>query len=448
MAAAAPLTTHPLNNQFISSINYEPPPNQPQSPTKPQFIVVLDRSGSMRDSVRRIVTEILPIMFNHLSYDMTDKIHLLTFSDDDEYHLLPIDQLTSMTTFDQGGTCMFPAVRRLTEIFQQLQEQATDTLRILAISDGLISDQDKTEEAAGELARLASGSAIAVNSQAVRWEQPSADTRALCSLLQLNNVNQAQMVDTKLASGNGEIGDTWARLFMDDGLAGGSMMSSNMKVFLRHPWDEQASEKIRLQRGANTVWMTQVPSDVKVNDAPVSVGDGGQLDYRRLYELMREKYDYVVNQMKVHKVVSTKESVFVMQRIVTYFRRVEVEVPAPAGAKKFSKLLEDIANDRNVAHMSPEELKKYLEPRDVAGEMKPGGGEVPKVAAVKNVAAAVAAPAIAPMTPEQLAEVLRSFGVGSMMVLMLQQPKGDGSGKTCGCHCKCSCPCHMKGFCG
>ncbi|KAG5667715.1 hypothetical protein PVAND_015686 [Polypedilum vanderplanki] len=435
--ANSPLKTFPLNNQFISSINYKTPEDQLKNEIKPSFIVVLDRSGSMRDSVRRIVTEILPIMFQKLGYEPTDNIHLVTFSDDDEYHLLQVNQLTAMTNFDQGGTNMFPAVFRLREIFQNFQSNGIEVLRILAISDGLISDQDKTEASASELAKFAKSFSIAINSQAIRWEQPSADTRALCSLLQLNNVKSAQMVDTKLITPNEDIAELWAQLFMDDQLTSGTTLTSKCKVFLKNPWDEEATEKIRLQDGSNTVWMTQVPNDMKVDGAKVDVNDGGELNYEKLYELMKEKYKYVVNQMKVHKIVSTKESITIMHRIVTYFRRVEIEVKVPAGTKKFSSLLEDIANDRKVAYMSPEELKAYLEPKDIKNEFKPTKSENPKQE-VKPVTTSMTA-----LTPEQLVEVIKSFEATSVMVLLLKQPENEGN---CNCNCKCNCLCHFKSF--
>jgi hypothetical protein len=438
-------TAFPLNNQYISSINYKPPPNRPQVTTKPEFIIVLDRSGSMRDSVRRIVTEILPIFFKRLGYDDTDSIHLLTFSDDDEYSLTPVNGLTSMTTFDQGGTCMFPAVRRLTSLFQAFEESSVEALRILAVSDGLISDQDGTEKAASELAKFAKSFSISINSQAVRWEQPSADTRALCSLLQLNNVKPAQMLDTKLLMPNEDIAEAWARLFLDDQLTTGTTLTSREKVFLKNPWDEEATAKVRLQNGSNTVWMTQMPSDMKVDDAPVSVSEAREeLNYETLYELMKEKYNYVVNQMKVHKVVSTRESVVTMHRIVTYFKRVEIEVRAPAGTKMFSKLLEDIANDKNVAFMSPEELKAYLEPKDVVADLKPSMSE--KRESKREANAGVGGATLMTLQPEQLLDVLKSFGASSVMVLLLQQPAGTNENKNCKCDCKCGCPCHFRSF--
>lgn len=159
------LKVYPIDNHFISSINYTAPENSPQNAFKPEFMVILDRSGSMGGSVRRIVSEILPIMFNKLNYQLTDKIHLVSFSDSDEYHFVEISQLTEMTNFIQNKTFMFPAIRRSTEIFQKLHQDCTEALRILAISDGQIFDQDQTEAAASELAKFVKTFPIEISSQ-------------------------------------------------------------------------------------------------------------------------------------------------------------------------------------------------------------------------------------------------------------------------------------------
>ncbi|CAF4883686.1 unnamed protein product [Rotaria sp. Silwood1] len=56
-------------------------------------IVILDRSGSMGNSVPRFVNEILPLIFKSLNYDNNDIITLITFDSTPNKYTIPIKQL-------------------------------------------------------------------------------------------------------------------------------------------------------------------------------------------------------------------------------------------------------------------------------------------------------------------------------------------------------------------
>jgi hypothetical protein len=319
----------------------------------------------MRSAVLRIVTEIFPIFFSKLSYNENEMVHLITFSDDATYYKMRVSDFKSLTNFIQSGTQMLPAVNKLSELVNTFKSQNIEALRILTISDGEIGDQVATSAAAQTIAALVQTFPVAINSQAVRWQEPTADTRALSCLLQLNNVKLATMVDSKTSQETEVIADEWAKLFIDDELVGFQSIVSEKPVFLSYPWETQPLARIRVVEGENTVWLVDIPKDVSVGGKEVNKTQLPTLSKYRLHELLESKYEAIVDKVKLLKVINSDSSKNILDNIVDYFKAVDIEVPAQDGTRTFSEALEELADDNSTAKMTQEQLADFLKNKKI-----------------------------------------------------------------------------------
>jgi hypothetical protein len=325
----------------------------------------------MGDSVRRIITEILPIFFSKLSYNENEMVHLITFSDDADYYKMRVSDFKTLTKFIQSGTQMLPAIKKLSKLMKTFKRNKIEALRVLTISDGRIGDQVETSAAAQTIAALVQTFPVAINSQAVRWEEPTADTRALSCLLQLNNVKPATMVDSKTSQKNEVIADEWAKLFIDDELVGFQSIISAQAVFLSFPWDKKPLTKIRVTEGDNTVWLTKIPKDVSVSGKEVNMKQLTTLSNYRLHELLRNKYETIVEKLKLLKIINSENSKKAVENIVNYFKAVNIEVPAEDGTRSFSEALEELADDNSMTNMTPEQQAEFLKSKKIEVEPPP-----------------------------------------------------------------------------
>jgi hypothetical protein len=325
----------------------------------------------MGDSVRRIITEILPIFFSKLKYDPNEMVHLITFSDDADYYKMKVSDFKTLTNFYQGNTYMLPAVKKFNELVNTFKVENIEALRILTISDGIIFDQDTTSAAAETIAALVQTFSVAINSQAVRWQEPTADTRALSCLLQMNNVKLAYMVDSKRYQQTEVIADEWAKLFMRDELVGFQSIESPEPVFLRNPWDTMPLAKIRVTKGRNTVFLTKIPVNMTIGEEKVNVKQLTTLSNYRLHELMRNKYETIVEKVKLLKIINSASSRTAADNIVDYFKAVDDEVPMDEDSRSFYFVVKKVARDNSTARMSMSQLAEYLKDRKVEVDAPP-----------------------------------------------------------------------------
>lgn len=192
------LKLYPIDNDYIACLDTSSSTaEQSKKFHRVETVIILDRSGSMGRSVYKIIHSVLPKFFDLLSYDPETVITLIAFESSTTVQQIKVGDFLSTKMFSAGGTSMAPAVTELHKLFEQFRDQNVTSLRLLTISDGEVYDQQETKELGDKLAGLAASCNISVNSQAVRLftSRSQPDTTALCSLLQLNNVQRCQMLD-------------------------------------------------------------------------------------------------------------------------------------------------------------------------------------------------------------------------------------------------------------
>jgi hypothetical protein len=370
------LKLHPIAEEgFIGTIKIDEPSNESsETPFPIETVIILDRSGSMGDSARKVSNEIIPLFLKKLSYDVNQTVHFITFDSKSELFSVTIERMKSLPIRAQGGTIMTPALKKCAEIFQTFDN--TKPIRLLTISDGQVQDEIETAIAAGEFSKICKENNFTINSQAVRLftsaSQP--DTTALCSLLQVNNVTTSRLADISTTESNDEIATKIANLFKNDNLVNGQNMNTKSENVMKFPW-ESSTQQLTLLPGENIFWLKGMPSeDIKIGDTPVKIQMQSPLTLHQFQSLMAEKIEFIVDHMKILKVIGTKETEIIIKRILEYFESTEETLTKTClnvdsvHEKKLSNLLSNIANAENIENMDSAQKAEYLRGSEVLEE--------------------------------------------------------------------------------
>lgn len=353
------LKLYPLDGRYVAEINV--PDNANATPNlKTETVIILDRSGSLGAAVERIVREVLPNFFMNLKYQASDSFHLIAFDDELEYYEIKIADLPNFGMTARGGTLMYEAVSKLSDLFEHFHQNDVELVRILTISDGRIEDTKDTIQAADELAKFIQQFNISINSQAVRW-YGRADTTALCCLLQLNNVTKSNLVESTYEEEIDVTAKKWADLFAGDKLMTNLVLKSDKDIFMKNPWEKKATDEFRLQSGDNVFWMTEKPTTIQIDTKSVKKTVNTSITYEKLQELLYERIDVVIDHMKMLKIIESSTGQETMRSILEYFKRIEKEVPATSTTGfKFSEIMESIMKNERVKYLTPSEKAEYL----------------------------------------------------------------------------------------
>lgn len=353
------LNLYPVDGQYVGELNV-PNSSNNKANLKTETVIILDRSGSMGDAVERIVRQVLPKFFANLQCQASDSFHLIAFDDEIEYYELKIEELSNFDMCARDGTYMYETVTKLSELFQIFHDKNVELLRILTISDGEIADTKETIRAADRLAKFVKKFNMSVNSQAVRW-YGKADTTALCCLLQLNNVTKSNLVESGYEEGIDVTAKNWADLFAGDKLMTNLVLKGDKEIFLKNPWDTEASDNFRLQSGENVFWCKEKPTDLKIDTKSVKKTVNTSITYEKLQELLYERIDVVIDHMKMLKIIESSSGQETMKLILDYFKRIEKEVPPTSeDGFKFSDIIESIMKDDKVKNLNAAEKAEYL----------------------------------------------------------------------------------------
>ena len=204
-----------------------------------KFIVILDQSGSMGQSVTN-----------------QSKATLITFSDSSQVYSGDAMYFSSLNLYATGCTYMAKALEQLESIMNNLEEGVS--LRILVFSDGELHDQEKTMQLSSQISEKFKGK-FRINAQAIRYYTSTygePDTRGLSSILQLNSVNETpKLEDINYDVEVETISDRICDYFIKDGLD--LCVKLKSKLFLNlynNPWEKPINE-IRLIKGKNIFWI-------------------------------------------------------------------------------------------------------------------------------------------------------------------------------------------------
>lgn len=283
------------------------------------MIVILDRSGSMGGYVNKIVTKTLPSFLELIKYPSQKDIILITFDDQVDVYRMNAEKLIK-SDMDYGGrTYMKQSIVKLEEIINS----SNDTkFRILSFSDGVLHDQHETVMASSAMASRIDTNKL-INSQAIRLftssNQP--DTRGLTSVMQFNNVTDANLLDisgTDIIQSSAII----ASMFENDGINYSIELTSSGKSILTSPYQD-AKNSISVRPGLNTIWFNELPDNLTINGDRLEYEIMDSLSNINFSDIMGTELNNFMNKIKILKIVNTQNSSDEIQRIIEHFSKLE-----------------------------------------------------------------------------------------------------------------------------
>ena len=230
-------------NEYVYSLDVNINKTMP-----PEFIFIIDRSGSMGSAFNYIITKTIPEVLKALDYNNM-KIHLITFESYVNYYSLSESELSKSSLRDGGDTYMAQSFNVLEKIFSIAKDKCKH-FRILTISDGALSDQGTTKQN-GEMLYQKYKDSFKINSQCVRLKNGNsyAESVGLMSVLKFNNVKHCYLVEHN-PNDMSNLAKAIIPLFLNDGLSGCSLQIKGDDVNLKNnPWEENNSNTQVLEKG-------------------------------------------------------------------------------------------------------------------------------------------------------------------------------------------------------
>ena len=325
------LSLYKHNKKYLGSIDLSNV-NVSNSSYETKFIIILDQSGSMGDSVPKIVNKIIPKVLTNLS-DQTNAT-LITFSEESAVYSGDKDYFSNLELTAYGCTYMSKALEQLNLIIENLEYGSS--LRILVISDGELHDQEEAIELSSNIAEKVKGKLI-INAQAIRYYtslSAEPDTRGLSSILQFNSINETpKLEDINHTVDEDAITNKICNYYINDGLGLNIKLKSNFSNLYINPWENPTNE-INLLKGKNLFWIDndnnfsiETPNLIlegkQGQDIDLKIIPGVDIDETNYKSVLNDNINFFMKKLKILKVVNSKESQKEIDKIVTFFESLE-----------------------------------------------------------------------------------------------------------------------------
>ena len=325
------LTLHSYKNGYIAEANIGKSKSGAYSDYELVFIV--DRSGSMSCSYPILINQIIPYLLDKLKFPENKPTHFITFEDYVDYRMFKKSDYLNCKEPAPG------AIEKMTDIFPQLRkiftpENEKTPFRILTLSDGEIvveEERRKVPILASELSEEIKGK-FRINSQAIRYftsNYANPDTLALASVLQLNTIREATLLDINWKDPYNEAGDRIYELFKDDGFDCNLMIKSNKECIKPNPWSEIKSE-MPLFIGKNYFWIENFDDKteftVKMNDdqeVKMEIAKGEEINISNYGIILSGKISEYLNKLKILKIVDSEKAKKEIEQMCQNFKQFE-----------------------------------------------------------------------------------------------------------------------------
>ena len=296
-----------------------------------ELIFIVDRSGSMLRSYPILINKLIPYLLDKLKFPENKPTHFITFEDFVDYRMF------TKSDFLNCKEDAFGAIEKMTDIFPQLRKifipkNEKTPFRVLTLSDGEIvveEERRKVPILASELSEELKGK-FRINSQAIRYFTSSAqpDTLALASVLQLNTVKEATLIDIKWDDPYSESGDKIYELFKDDGFDCHITLKSNKECIKPNPWTDSKGE-MPLFIGKNFFWVenfdekTEFKISINDEEFKMNIQKGEEINMSNYGIILASKISEFLNKLKILKVVNSENSKKEIEKIVQNFKKFE-----------------------------------------------------------------------------------------------------------------------------
>ncbi len=350
-----------------------------------EFIFVLDKSSSMNGYVNDILTRVFPKVYDKLNFKEDKKINLLTFDSYITIYIYNKNDFKNSTLSGGGSTYMSQIPTELEKILKNFD--SNKTICLLTLSDGMIADQDQTQENSANLVKTLNGRFTNFNSQAIRFmssDYAEPDTRALCSLLQLNsnlqnnnsdilltfnprdnNNNNVNMSDNKCE----ELATEIYKLFEGSKGSGWILKSKKDTKFKINPFGDNLS-LLELPKGKTTLFINKICANNISKDFSLSSKDNskkgsllskGEVTQSNLYQVYQDTIEKLMKKVIINKGIENSNSKNNNNEIINFIKDLEDKTPGKKESNKnLIKVFEDINNDQSANNLNGNELNDYI----------------------------------------------------------------------------------------
>ena len=329
------LSIYKYNKKYLGSIDLSNL-NIKNSSKETKFIIILDQSGSMGQSVPKIVNVIIPMLLNKIPNQQ--KATLITFSNSSQVYDGDCEYFSKLNLTANGCTYMSKALEQLENVLTNFEEGIS--IRILVFSDGELHDQEQTMQLSSKIAEKFKGK-FSINSQAIRyytssWGEP--DTRGLSSVLQLNSINTTpKLEDIEHNVEVNVISDKISEYYINDGLDLCVKLKSEKLNLYNNPWEKPINE-IRLIKGKNVFWIDDSENNFSKEEPnlflegmdgqkiKIKVTPGEDINQDNYKSVLNDNINYFIKKLKILKIVNTEESQKEMEQIISFFESLEESI--------------------------------------------------------------------------------------------------------------------------
>ena len=329
----------------------------------PEFIFIVDRSGSMGSSFNYIITKSIPEALTELGYEER-KIHLITFDSSVNYFLFSKSDLLKFNLHSGGSTYMsvsFSILRKILEI----SKQKCNHLRILIISDGMIGDQENTKQNGDSLYEDYKN-VFKINSQCIRIGSSQVETQGMASILKLNNVKYCNLVEYN--KDWKDLSKVIVKLFKDDGLFGNQILIKGEKdaKLKLNPWEEKHNNEQPIQNGRNT-FFSDKNEPLFFNNSKITSKKGEEVNASNYQNIIgKEKIANIFQKLKINKISNTSDSRNENILITNYFKNLGEKIKKDDEYKDnniinyLNEEINNINNDNNIYYSDENQKANYI----------------------------------------------------------------------------------------
>ena len=345
-----------------------------------EFIFVLDKSGSMGSYVKQILNNVFPRVYDKLGFSESKNIHFITFDSSTNYYSYNKNDFKNSDINGGGGTEMSSVPGELSNILKNID--SNKTICLLTLSDGMIGDQDETQKEATKLINEINGRFTNLKSQAIRFMSSNyaePDTRALCSLLQLNSNIQSNNSDILLTFNPinepmsnekiEELANEIAKLFEGAEGSGWILKQKGNKKFKIEPYGEEYSF-LELPKGKTSIFIDGICGndilsqfDLSTQGETASISSKGEVTQKNLYEVYEDEIMKCMKKILINKGSGNSLSKKNNEKIINFIQILEDKTPGNKilnNSNNLTKIFKEINDDPNSNNLSGNKLNDYM----------------------------------------------------------------------------------------